>query len=91
MYDEPVGYGSDMGRGVVGEARQVVQEPWATCGAGSSAEAAQQEWRPRVLKQREDLLGTTSASSLVYGSLDGWRRQMVEQGGEMLERVIEPG
>lgn len=36
---------------------------------------------PTVLKQREDLLGTTSASSLVYASLDGWRRQMVEQGG----------
>jgi arginine decarboxylase len=44
---------------------------------------------PTVLKQREDLLGTTSASSLVYGSLDGWRRQMVEQGAGMLERVID--
>ncbi|MFJ7147273.1 aminotransferase class I/II-fold pyridoxal phosphate-dependent enzyme [Streptomyces sp. NPDC100445] len=39
---------------------------------------------PDVLKQREDLLGTTSASSLVYASLDGWRRQMVEQGRELL-------
>ncbi|MEU0052193.1 aminotransferase class I/II-fold pyridoxal phosphate-dependent enzyme [Streptomyces sp. NPDC006184] len=39
---------------------------------------------PTVLKQREDLLGTTSASSLVYATLDGWRRQMVEQGRELL-------
>ncbi|MGW0548757.1 hypothetical protein [Streptomyces altiplanensis] len=29
---------------------------------------------PGVLKQREDLLGTTSSSSLVYATLDGWRR-----------------
>jgi arginine decarboxylase len=40
---------------------------------------------PEVLKQREDLLGTTSASSLVYCTLDGWRRHMVEQGRELLE------
>ena len=40
---------------------------------------------PEVLKQREDLLGTTSASSLVYCTLDGWRRHMVEQGHELLE------
>jgi arginine/lysine/ornithine decarboxylase len=40
---------------------------------------------PEVLKQREDLLGTTSASSLVYCSLDGWRRQMAEHGYELLE------
>ena len=39
---------------------------------------------PTVLKQREDLLGTTSATSLVYASLDGWRRQMVEHGTELL-------
>jgi arginine decarboxylase len=43
---------------------------------------------PSVLKQREDLLGTTSSSSLVYASLDGWRRQMVEQGHELLEAAI---
>src|SRR3954466_4847650 len=43
---------------------------------------------PTVLKQREDLLGTTSSSSLVYASLDGWRRQMVEQGQELLGRVV---
>ncbi|MEU5253914.1 aminotransferase class I/II-fold pyridoxal phosphate-dependent enzyme [Streptomyces longwoodensis] len=43
---------------------------------------------PEVLKQREDLLGTTSASSLVYASLDGWRRQMVEQGHDLLDGAI---
>src|SRR3954471_6715919 len=44
---------------------------------------------PTVLKQREDLLGTTSSSSLVYSSLDGWRRQMVEQGEDLLGRALE--
>ncbi|MGW5136402.1 aminotransferase class I/II-fold pyridoxal phosphate-dependent enzyme [Streptomyces sp. NPDC004135] len=43
---------------------------------------------PEALKQREDLLGTTSASSLVYATLDGWRRQMVEQGHELLEAAL---
>ena len=43
---------------------------------------------PIVLKQREDLLATTSASSLVYASLDGWRRQMVEQGEELLAGAL---
>ncbi|MFF7969907.1 aminotransferase class I/II-fold pyridoxal phosphate-dependent enzyme [Streptomyces sp. NPDC007905] len=41
-----------------------------------------------VLKQREDLLGTTSASSLVYAALDGWRRQMVEQGRGLLDTAL---
>ncbi|WP_418960870.1 aminotransferase class I/II-fold pyridoxal phosphate-dependent enzyme [Streptomyces tritici] len=41
-----------------------------------------------VLKQREDLLGTTSASSLVYATLDGWRRQMVEEGRELLDSAL---
>jgi arginine/lysine/ornithine decarboxylase len=44
--------------------------------------------QPEVLKQREDLLGTTSASCLVYGALDGWRRQMVERGHELLEAAV---
>src|SRR4051794_9129722 len=44
---------------------------------------------PKVLKQREDLLGTTSSSSLVYCSLDGWRRYMVEQGEDLLGRALE--
>ncbi|UFR00543.1 PLP-dependent transferase [Streptomyces sp. Go40/10] len=43
---------------------------------------------PDVLKQREDLLGTTSASSLVYATLDGWRRQMVEQGHGLLDTAL---
>ncbi|GLY16032.1 ornithine decarboxylase [Kineosporia sp. NBRC 101677] len=43
---------------------------------------------PTVLKQREDLLGTTSASSLVYASLDGWRRQMSEHGPELMARAL---
>ncbi|AKJ08889.1 ornithine decarboxylase [Streptomyces incarnatus] len=43
---------------------------------------------PEVLKQREDLLGTTSASCLVYGALDGWRRQMVERGRELLGAAL---
>ncbi|MGY1577422.1 aminotransferase class I/II-fold pyridoxal phosphate-dependent enzyme [Streptomyces sp. MN13] len=41
-----------------------------------------------VLKQREDLLGTTSASALVYATLDGWRRQMVERGHELLDAAL---
>ncbi|MER7495109.1 ornithine decarboxylase [Streptomyces pharetrae] len=41
-----------------------------------------------VLKQREDLLGTTSASALVYATLDGWRRQMVEHGRELLDTAL---
>ncbi|MGX1128177.1 arginine decarboxylase [Streptomyces glaucescens] len=41
-----------------------------------------------VLRQREDLLGTTSASALVYATLDGWRRQMVEQGHELLDAAL---
>ncbi|GLX52731.1 ornithine decarboxylase [Streptomyces hygroscopicus subsp. hygroscopicus] len=43
---------------------------------------------PEVLKQREDLLGTTSASSLVYGALDGWRRQMAERGRELMDAAL---
>jgi len=43
---------------------------------------------PDVLKQREDLLGTTSSSALIYLTLDGWRRQMVEQGEELLGAAL---
>ncbi len=43
---------------------------------------------PSVLKAREDLLGTTSSSSLVYLTLDGWRRQMMEQGHELLSAAM---
>lgn len=44
---------------------------------------------PSVLRQREDLLGTTSSSALVYLTLDGWRRQMVEQGSQLLGTAVE--
>jgi arginine/lysine/ornithine decarboxylase len=44
---------------------------------------------PDVLSAREDLLGTTSSSALVYLTLDGWRRQMVEHGEELLGRALE--
>ncbi|CAL9621296.1 Arginine decarboxylase [Streptomyces sp. enrichment culture] len=43
---------------------------------------------PEVLAQREDLLATTSASTLVYATLDGWRRQMAEQGHDLLEAAL---
>ncbi|MFF2950441.1 aminotransferase class I/II-fold pyridoxal phosphate-dependent enzyme [Kitasatospora sp. NPDC057965] len=41
-----------------------------------------------VLKQREDLLGTTSPSTLVYAALDGWRRQMVQHGRTLYDRTL---
>ncbi|GGP54975.1 aminotransferase class I/II-fold pyridoxal phosphate-dependent enzyme [Saccharothrix coeruleofusca] len=43
---------------------------------------------PNVLKAREDLLGTTSATSLVYATLDGWRRQMVQHGERLLGAAL---
>jgi arginine decarboxylase len=43
---------------------------------------------PEVLKQREDLLGTTSSSSLVYATLDGWRRHMAEHGHDLLDAAL---
>ncbi|MDT3397916.1 ornithine decarboxylase [Streptomyces sp. B1866] len=44
---------------------------------------------PDVLKAREDLMGTTSPSVLVYAALDGWRRQMVEHGEKLLGRALD--
>jgi arginine decarboxylase len=44
---------------------------------------------PEVLKLREDLLGTTSSSSLVYATLDGWRRHMVEDGERLLTGALQ--
>src|SRR3954471_18462027 len=44
---------------------------------------------PEVLSAREDLLGTTSSSVLVYLTLDGWRRQMAEHGKELLGAALE--
>jgi arginine/lysine/ornithine decarboxylase len=46
---------------------------------------------PSVMAQRTDLLDTTSPSSLVHASIDGWRRQMVEQGVELLGAVLDLG
>jgi arginine/lysine/ornithine decarboxylase len=43
---------------------------------------------PSVLKLREDLLGTTSPSVLMYATLDGWRRQMVQHGRELLDGAL---
>ena len=43
---------------------------------------------PAVLKQREDLLATTSTSSLLYAALDGWRRQMVEHGHDLVDAAL---
>ncbi|KJY29430.1 ornithine decarboxylase, partial [Streptomyces sp. NRRL S-444] len=44
--------------------------------------------KPEVLKSREDLLGTTSPSVLMYAALDGWRRQMVEQGRVLYDDAL---
>ena len=43
---------------------------------------------PAVLKSRADLLGTTSPSSLIYAALDGWRRQMVQDGRRLLDGAL---
>ncbi|MGC5361685.1 aminotransferase class I/II-fold pyridoxal phosphate-dependent enzyme [Streptomyces sp. DT24] len=43
---------------------------------------------PAVLKSREDLLGTTSPSVLLYAALDGWRRQMVEHGRALYDDTL---
>ncbi|WP_043622636.1 aminotransferase class I/II-fold pyridoxal phosphate-dependent enzyme [Nonomuraea candida] len=44
---------------------------------------------PELLKERADLFSTTSPSVLIYAALDGWRRQMVEQGREIYDRTLE--
>ncbi|WP_149184463.1 aminotransferase class I/II-fold pyridoxal phosphate-dependent enzyme [Streptomyces sp. TRM49041] len=43
---------------------------------------------PAVLRSRADLLGTTSPSVLIYAGLDGWRRQMVLYGRELLGEAL---
>jgi arginine/lysine/ornithine decarboxylase len=43
---------------------------------------------PAVLAARSDLLNTTSPTALVYAALDGWRRQMVEHGRELLDEAL---
>lgn len=44
---------------------------------------------PQVLESREDLLGTTSPSVLVYAALDGWRRQMVQHGRALYDAALD--
>ncbi|MEE1751099.1 aminotransferase class I/II-fold pyridoxal phosphate-dependent enzyme [Streptomyces sp. SP18CS02] len=43
---------------------------------------------PAVLKSRSDLLGTTSPSVVIYAGLDGWRRQMMLHGEELLDEAL---
>ena len=43
---------------------------------------------PVRLKQCADLLATTSSNVLLYAAMDGWRRQMVEHGHELLDAAL---
>jgi arginine decarboxylase len=43
---------------------------------------------PDRLSQCADLLATTSPNVLLYAGIDGWRRQMVQQGTELLENAL---
>lgn len=44
---------------------------------------------PTRLKQCADVLATTSSNVLLYAAIDGWRRQMVEHGTELLEAALQ--
>jgi arginine/lysine/ornithine decarboxylase len=44
---------------------------------------------PTRLKQCADVLATTSSNVLLYAAMDGWRRQMVEHGTELLEAALQ--
>jgi arginine/lysine/ornithine decarboxylase len=44
--------------------------------------------QPEVLQARADLLSTTSPSVLIYAALDGWRRQMMENGHQLLAAAL---
>jgi arginine decarboxylase len=44
---------------------------------------------PAVLKACADLFGTTSPSVLIYAGLDGWRRQMVQHGHELMSAALD--
>ncbi|MFJ8636291.1 aminotransferase class I/II-fold pyridoxal phosphate-dependent enzyme [Streptomyces sp. NPDC093568] len=41
------------------------------------------------LASRADLLGTTSPNVLIYAGIDAWRRQMVQQGRELMSGALE--
>ncbi len=43
---------------------------------------------PVRLNQCADVLSTTSANTLIYGAMDGWRRQMVQQGKDMIDKAL---
>jgi len=44
---------------------------------------------PVRLKQCADVLATTSANVLLYGAMDGWRRQMVQDGRAMISAALD--
>ncbi|MFF8609715.1 aminotransferase class I/II-fold pyridoxal phosphate-dependent enzyme [Streptomyces sp. NPDC015346] len=44
---------------------------------------------PADLASRADLLGTTSPSVLLYAGIDGWRRQMVRHGHDLLTKTLK--
>ncbi|SOX52659.1 ornithine decarboxylase [Mycobacterium ahvazicum] len=44
---------------------------------------------PTLLSACADLLMTTSPNVMVYAALDGWRRQMVERGHDLLSAELE--
>ncbi|MEU6227257.1 ornithine decarboxylase [Streptomyces sp. NPDC047042] len=44
---------------------------------------------PAELASRADLLGTTSPNVLLYAGIDAWRRQMVQQGHQLIGDALE--
>ena len=44
---------------------------------------------PVRLNQCADVLSTTSANVLIYAAMDGWRRQMVQDGKAMIDKALE--
>ena len=43
---------------------------------------------PAHLRACADMLSTTSPNVLIYAAMDGWRRQMVQHGGELLGSAL---
>ncbi|WP_411374036.1 aminotransferase class I/II-fold pyridoxal phosphate-dependent enzyme [Arthrobacter sp. MPF02] len=44
---------------------------------------------PVRLNQCADILSTTSANVMLYAAMDGWRRQMVQEGKGMIDKALE--
>lgn len=44
---------------------------------------------PIRLSQCADVLSTTSANVMLYAAIDGWRRQMVQDGRSMIDRALD--